>query len=174
VDAIRPAQRGDAVALAALAERTFRATFGASNSVEHMRRHCAGSYGEAIQAGEIADARVRTLLGYRGGQLAGFAQLRLVGPAPACVTVPAVEIQRLYVDEPWHGQGVAAALMRALLGLAAAAGAPRVWLGVWEHNARAMAFYRKFGFREVGAHDFDFGGDLQRDLVMQLQLPGAD
>jgi diamine N-acetyltransferase len=172
VDAIRVAHRGDALALAALAERTFRATFGASNTVEHMQRHCARSYGEALQAAEIADAQVRTLLCDREGRLAGFAQLRLAGPAPACVSTPAVEIQRLYVDAPWHGQGVAAELMRALLGLALEAGAPCVWLGVWEHNARALAFYAKFGFRVVGAHDFDFGGDLQRDLVMQLQLPG--
>jgi ribosomal protein S18 acetylase RimI-like enzyme len=62
--------------------------------------------------------------------------------------------------------------MRALLALAAQQGATRVWLGVWEHNPRAIAFYEKFGLRVVGAHDFDLGGDLQRDLVMQLQLPG--
>jgi diamine N-acetyltransferase len=172
VDELRPAHRGDARALAALAERTFRDTFAAANSTELMQRHCAGSYGEAIQAAEIADAQLRTLLAYRDGELAGFAQLRLAGPAPACVGTPAVEIQRLYVDQPWHGRGVAAVLMRALLALAAQAGAGRVWLGVWEHNPRAIAFYAKYGFHVVGEHDFDLGGDLQRDLVMQLQLPG--
>jgi diamine N-acetyltransferase len=171
MQAIRLACGGDAAALAALAERTFRATFAAGSSAEHMERHCVRSYGEALQAAEIADGEVRTLLAHRGEELAGFAQLRLAGPPPACVAGPAVEIQRLYVDVPWHGQGVAPALMRALLALAAQQGATRVWLGVWEHNPRAIAFYEKFGLRVVGAHDFDLGGDLQRDLVMQLQLP---
>lgn len=171
VATIRLAGSGDAVALAALAERTFRATFGAGNSVEHLERHCGRSYGAVLQAAEITDARMRTLLAHHGEELAGFAQLRLGGAAPACVSGAAVEIQRLYVDQPWHGQGVAPALMRALLALAAQTGAKRVWLGVWEHNPRAIAFYERFGFRAVGAHAFDFGGDLQRDLVMQLQLP---
>ncbi len=164
------AGRGDASALAALAERTFRATFAMTNSAEHMQRHCARSYGEAIQAAEIADGRLRTLLARRGGELAGFAQLRLEGQPPACVPGAALEIKRLYVDSPWHGQGVAAALMRALLALAVREGAERVWLGVWEHNPRAIAFYEKQGFRVVGAHDFDLGGDLQRDLVMEKTL----
>jgi ribosomal protein S18 acetylase RimI-like enzyme len=171
VETIRPARSADAAALAALAERTFRATFGAGTSAANLERHCAGSYGESMQAAEIADARMRTLLAHRGEELAGFAQLRLEAPAPACVSGAAAEIQRLYVDQRWHGQGVAAALMRALLALATQAGVTRVWLGVWEHNPRAIAFYGKFGFHIVGAHDFDLGGDLQRDLVMQLQLP---
>jgi ribosomal protein S18 acetylase RimI-like enzyme len=171
VEAIRFAASSDAAALAALAERTFRATFAAGNSAEHMQRHCSHSYGAALQAAEIADPRLRTLLAHRGEALAGFAQLRLQGHAPACVGAGAAEIQRLYVDRPWHGQGVAPALMRVLLSLAAQERAARVWLGVWEHNPRAIAFYEKFGFRVVGEHDFDFGGDLQRDLVMQLQLP---
>ena len=170
VESIRPARRGDAKRLAALAERTFRATFAAGNSAWHMEQHCGRSYGEAIQAAEIADARMRTLLAHRGEELAGFAQLRLEGPAHACVGGRAAEIQRLYVERAWHGQGIAPALMRALLELAVQEHAARVWLGVWEHNPRAIAFYQKFGFCVVGAHDFDFGGDLQRDLVMQLQL----
>jgi ribosomal protein S18 acetylase RimI-like enzyme len=41
-----------------------------------------------------------------------------------------------------------------------------VWLGVWERNPRAIAFYRKFGFREVGTHVFPLGNDPQRDIVM--------
>jgi len=41
-----------------------------------------------------------------------------------------------------------------------------VWLGVWEHNPRAIAFYRKWGFEAVGEHVFVVGTDPQRDLVM--------
>jgi ribosomal protein S18 acetylase RimI-like enzyme len=170
VHAIRPACGADAAALAVLAERTFRATFAAGTSPEHMERHCECSYGAPLQAAQIADPGVRILLAHRGAELLGFAQLRLDGPAPECAAGAAAEIQRLYVDPPWHGRGIAPALMRSLLELATQAHAARVWLGVWEHNPRAIAFYSKFGFRVVGVHDFDLGGDLQHDLVMQLQL----
>ena len=76
------------------------------------------------------------------------------------------EIQRLYVVEDWHGKGVAQALMQACIEAMQRRGADVVWLGVWEHNPRAIAFYGKFGFVVAGEHVFSLGGDQQRDLVM--------
>jgi ribosomal protein S18 acetylase RimI-like enzyme len=163
---IRPATRGDASALAELAERTFRAAFAAFNSRENMDAHCARSYGVAIQAAEIADPRMRTFVCDDGGRLAGYGQLRW-GPAPACVDARRpVEIQRIYVDQRDHGKGVAQALMSAMLAAAGQDGAEVVWLGVWESNPRAIAFYRKLGFDRVGEHVFQVGDDPQRDWIM--------
>jgi hypothetical protein len=45
-------------------------------------------------------------------------------------------------------------------------GAKYLWLGVWERNARARAFYKKSGFAEIGEQHFQLGSDRQRDLVM--------
>jgi hypothetical protein len=42
-----------------------------------------------------------------------------------------------------------------------------MWLGVWERNARAQVFYRKWDFRTVGEHLFPLGSDLQRDILME-------
>jgi GNAT superfamily N-acetyltransferase len=131
-----------------------------------MAQHLASSYGPALQRAEIADPAMRTLLAEHEGAPVGFAQLRRSVP-PACVTSPEpVEILRFYVDRPWHGRGVAQRLMEAALAEASALGAASVWLGVWEHNPRAAAFYRKYGFVEVGAQEFVVGQDRQRDLVM--------
>lgn len=170
VSTIRSARADDAAALAGLAERTFRATFAADNSAANMDLHCARSYGAAIQACEISDPALHTLLAECDGELAGFAQLRRAAAAPACVGAAAAEIQRLYVDRSWQGRGVAPQLMETLLKLAARQGATRVWLGVWEHNPRAIAFYEKFGFRVVGDHVFAVGDDPQRDLIMVRSL----
>jgi ribosomal protein S18 acetylase RimI-like enzyme len=164
--ALRDATAADAAALAELAERTFRDTFAASNTPENLDAFCAGAYGTAIQGREIADPRMATVLAEHQGRLVGFGQLRW-GPPPECVSAQRpVEIQRLYVDAPWHGRGVAQALMGELLERAATGGADQVWLGVWEHNLRAIAFYRKLGFAAVGAHVFPVGQDPQRDLVL--------
>lgn len=170
---IRPAEPGDAAALAELAERTFRDTFAAANTPEDMELHCRASYGEERQGQEIAEAAMRTLVADEGGVLAGFGQLRW-GEAPECVgAARPAEIQRLYVDRPWHGKGLAQSLMAALLDLAREGGAEVVWLGVWGHNPRAIAFYRKLGFVVVGEHTFLLGSDRQRDLVMRRPFEGA-
>ena len=45
-----------------------------------------------------------------------------------------------------------------------------MWLGVWEYNPRAIRFYEKHGFVEVGSHVFQLGKDPQIDLLMQKKL----
>lgn len=170
VVAIREAEEGDAAFLAELAERTFRDTFAGSNRAADIDAHCRKSFGESIQAAEIRDPGRTTLLACDRDRLVGYGQLRWK-TAPGCVAAerPA-EIQRLYVDASWHGKGVANALMDALLEAAAAGGADAVWLGVWERNPRAIAFYAKRGFSAVGEHVFVLGDDPQRDLVLARRL----
>ncbi|NUO74259.1 MAG: GNAT family N-acetyltransferase [Frateuria sp.] len=170
---IREANPTDAGQLAQLAEVTFRETFGAANTAQDMELHCRSHYGEAIQADEIVDPSRVTLLAKQDGRLVGFAQVRWRA-APGCVVARAPgEIQRLYVASDWHGKGVAQALMHACIEEMRARGSDVAWLGVWEHNPRAIAFYRKFGFAPVGEHVFPLGGDPQRDIVMARRLAGA-
>lgn len=167
---IRAATERDAGPLAELAERTFRDAFAAANSAEDMDKHCRRSYGEAIQASEIRDPGRTTLLAFIGGRLVGYGQLRWGDPPPCVVAVRPAEIQRLYVERGHHGSGVAQALMAAMLERAIAGGADVAWLGVWERNPRAIAFYAKNGLSVVGEHAFILGGDSQRDLVLARKL----
>lgn len=170
---MRKATLRDAKQLSEVAERTFRDTFGAMNTPEDMDLHCVSSFGEAIQAGEISNPDMLTLLSEEDGEVVGFAQLRW-GGAPDCVSAEAPgEIQRLYVVREWHGKGVAQALMDACLEALKGRGSDAAWLGVWERNPRAISFYRKFGFEEVGDHAFPLGTDPQRDIVMARPLEGV-
>lgn len=170
---IRPALPADADALADLARRTFIDTFAADNRPEDMAEHVTQAFSTARQLAEIVAADVRTLLAVRDGAPTAFAQLRTSDPPP-CVTTPGpVELWRFYVDRPWHGRGVAQSLMSAVLREAASLGAGSLWLGVWERNLRAAAFYRRFGFVAVGSHEFRLGRDRQRDLVLVRCPVGA-
>jgi ribosomal protein S18 acetylase RimI-like enzyme len=163
---IRRAVAPDAAALSALAEATFRATFGPHNAAADVEAHCARAFSEDTQSREIADADALTLLAEADGTPVGFAQLRWHS-VPACVPGRRRgEIHRLYVLADHHGQGVAQDLMTASIEEMAARGSDTIWLGVGEENGRAIAFYRKFGFTPVGDHIFMFGSDPQRDIVM--------
>jgi diamine N-acetyltransferase len=168
---IRTATVADAPRFAAFAEQIFRETFGPDNRPDDMDEYVAANYGLEIQAREIADASIGTLLVEAEGELVGFAQLR-TGDVPGCVTGPApVEIWRFYVDRPWQGSGLAGHLMRAVEREATRRGSRTLWLAVWERNPRAMSFYRKCGFAEVGEQGFVLGRDHQRDRVLARSLP---
>jgi ribosomal protein S18 acetylase RimI-like enzyme len=45
-----------------------------------------------------------------------------------------------------------------------------IWLGVWEHNPKAISFYEKNGFTVFGQKVFQMGEDQQRDFMMKRQL----
>jgi len=170
---LRPALPVDAPSLAVLAERSFREAFGRRNSPENMDLHCARTFGQDIQLREIQDPRLATTIAEEDGRIVGFSQLRIPSVHAAIAAERPAEIARIYVLAEWHGRGVAQELMRAALAKASRDGCDCLWLGVWEHNPRAMAFYRKFGLEVVGTHAFMLGLDRQRDLIMSVKLGGA-
>lgn len=168
----RKARDDDAPRLARLAEATFRETFGAQNTPKNMDLHCARNYGEKLQRREIACPGLAVLVSESQDELIGFAQLlwgHAIDNIASTARSPA-EIHRFYVARAWHGRGVAQQLMAACFRELQARRCDVAWLGVWEHNLRALAFYRKLGFSEVGAHVFHLGEDPQRDLIMSRLL----
>ena len=170
---IRTADASDATALSALAERTFRDAFASANEPGDVDLHCAQSYAPAIQAAEIADPLRSTVVVEHEGALVAYVQV-CRRPAPAGdAETPAVQIGRFYVLQAWHGSGVAQALMDDAVARARRMGASILWLGVWEHNPRAIRFYAKHGFTTVGEQPFVLGTDPQRDLVMVRRLAAA-
>jgi ribosomal protein S18 acetylase RimI-like enzyme len=83
---------------------------------------------------------------------------------------PAIEIVRLYAEQSAIGKGVGSALMRSVVDLGREKGKKWIWLGVWEHNHRAIAFYTKWGFEKFGDHPFILGSDTQTDWWMRKPL----
>jgi ribosomal protein S18 acetylase RimI-like enzyme len=163
---IRVATLADAALLARMGEETFRDTFAADNTPADMEAYVAAAFGEAQQAAELADPHTRVLIAEIGGEAVGYVRL-ITGPAPARVAAQRpMEISRFYARTTWIGRGVGAALMTRALHEAQANGCDAAWLGVWERNLRAIAFYERWGFRAVGEQVFVLGSDPQRDLVM--------
>jgi ribosomal protein S18 acetylase RimI-like enzyme len=157
----------------------FVDSFGAANRPEDMDVYVTGAFSEARQRAELADVTNRVMLATTpGGDIAGYAHLRF-GVVPSGNAVPderrpAVEIARLYADRRWHGRGLGSRLMERSLASAREWCARTVWLGVWEENARAIAFYQKNGFVVIGEQQFMLGSDRQRDLVMAADLTSGE
>ena len=161
---IRTAEAADAEALAELGTRTFQETFAKDNTPEDMALYLAEHFGGGLQRAELEDEAVLFLLLEVQGRPAGYVKLRR-GAANARGQRP-LEICRFYVDRLWHGKGAARELMQAIDALALREAHDDVWLAVWQHNARAIAFYEKHGFVRVGEQAFRLGADVQMDWVM--------
>lgn len=170
---IRPAIAADAAPLAAFAARCFSDTYATVNDPADMALHLARTFGPDIQTREIADPQGACLLAILEGKIAGYAIVRMGAAHARVAGERPCEVRRFYVDHAWHGRGVAAALMLGARAEAIARGAATLWLTAWEENPRALAFYAKMGFRDVGVATFLLGRSEQRDRVLTLSLePG--
>lgn len=167
---IRTASATDARTIAALGAETFTISFGAQNTPENLAAHLAKSFGEDIQRRELADPSLTYLIAEVGDRVAGYALVH-AGEAPACVTGPSpIEVLRFYVVHDFHGTGIAQALMDACANEARRRGGRTLWLGVWSLNPRAIRFYQKCGFEDVGTQTFMLGDDPQQDRVLARPL----
>ena len=170
--AIRRGTPADGALLTDLARRTFHDAYVAA-APDQLAIHLARAFGVEQQAAELADPGLVTLFALVEGVPAGYAQVQtdLTHPAPPCVAKGArIEIARFYLDQSWIGRGSAAPLMDAALATGRGAGGTVVWLTVWEENHRAIRFYEKCGFREVGRAPYRFGDQIMLDPVMSVAL----
>lgn len=113
-------------------------------------------------------------------QWVGYAQVRLAplpdgvhSKLPAALSTTPMELSRFYVSRKFHGSGVAQQMLGIVMAHAELQGSSSMWLSVWQENARAIAFYRKWGFETVGEAKFLMGEDLQDDFIMERRVQTA-
>lgn len=172
---IRRGAVSDAAGLAAFAARTFAEAFGDYTGADDMQAHLAATYRPDLQARELTDPAVITLLALQDSRIVAYAQVRQNETPPACITLPAaVELQRFYADRTVRGTSLTTRLMECALDAARKLGGKYAWLGVWERNARAIAFYRKAGFDDIGCTHYVVGAERQTDRVFLASLSPLD
>ncbi len=170
----RPASVADAETISAIADSVFRDAYrSAFESEKQVEDFIASNFTPSVIRTELEAGQAWYSIGLVNGVAAGFIQLESTDP-PECVGCrPAIELAKLYVLRSFHGCGIANVLMERGLEHASCSGASQVWLCVWEKNARAIAFYRRWGFETVGEMEFLWSGVLFRDAVMTRNISPA-
>jgi diamine N-acetyltransferase len=167
---VRAGEDGDAAALAAFGADSFRATYEADVPAEALDAFVGRTFGEAIQAAELADPACRFLVAEDAAGLAGYLLLRDGAPPPKVSADRPLLLDRFYVAPAAQGRGTGGALLRRAIDDAQAAGHDLLWLSVWERNVRAIAVYERWGFVPVGEITFDLAGVRQTDRLLALPL----
>ena len=167
---VRPASANDAGILAALAARTFEEAFGQDNTPDNVAAYLANNFTVAQLGKELAEPLIRFYLADLDTAAVGYFKLQWSEPPPCVGGVRPVELSRIYVLAKWLGRGIGQAPLQCGLDEARLAGAETLWLGVWERNERAIAFYRKWGSSRCGEQSFTLGEDLQTDWIMSRPL----
>ena len=160
----------DAPSLSELATKAFRDTHRRLDSEQDIADY-VGKHLDVEAVGELLrDPQRTTLLAEVDQRLARYAVLRRAPPPAGIADLNAIDLERFYLAVEYVGRGLDAQLMTAVTGEASSHGARAIWLGVYDRNARAVAFYERQGFRQVGAKEFPFGGRTYLDPIYALDL----
>jgi ribosomal protein S18 acetylase RimI-like enzyme len=167
---VRPCKREDASALIALGIKTFYDTFAEVNTPENMRAYLDSTFTQERVESEFSEPGSQFFIAEENGLPLGYARVRTSKREEGVLGLNPMEIERLYVLKDQLGKGIGQKLMQVCLDFARENGHDSMWLGVWEHNERAIAFYRKWGFEKFSQHTFMLGDDPQIDWLMQKQI----
>jgi ribosomal protein S18 acetylase RimI-like enzyme len=163
---IRRVRPDEAAELTRLGARLFEATYRHLVDPADMAAHLASVFAADLQRAELIDPDVSTFLVHADDTPCGYLQVRRAPTPDAVDHAASIELRWFYLDPAFHGQGVAAEMMAAARVAARELGGAEMWLSVWRENPRAIAFYHKCGFMQVGTSEFDVGEDRRMDLIM--------
>lgn len=154
-----------------VARRIFSEAFSHLYDHSAFEAYCDQAYAvDGPMARDLEDPRVRWRMAIVDDEPIGYAKLTpLRAPAPD-PREGALELQQIYVLSSWHGKGVAEQLMGWAVDAAHEAGAPELYLTVFDHNERAKRFYARRGFAEVGSCTFTLGDRVDDDRVWRKSL----
>jgi ribosomal protein S18 acetylase RimI-like enzyme len=156
--------------LLGISRQTFTEAFSADNTEENMQKYLAESLSLEKLSAEVNDDNSMFYFAVSDNKPTGYLKLNFGTSQTELKADKALEIERIYVLREYQGQKVGQQLFEKAMQVARQAAADYVWLGVWEHNAKAIGFYRKNGFVEFGQHVFRLGDDDQTDIMMKLSL----
>ncbi len=168
---IKSAAQNDVRTLAQIGAATFLESFVEDIDGEAIINHCEEQHSVTIYQKYLAAPRSSAWIAEYSetGVPIGYA-LNCEPDLPVELQPGDIELKRIYAFSRFHGGGTGKALMQASIAHAREIGAPRILLGTYEGNARAVAFYEKTGFETIGTRRFLVGGIYYDDIVMALTL----
>jgi diamine N-acetyltransferase len=165
---IRRANAGDADLIVHLSKITFEDTFRGTCTDEDMQAFVETAFSLSLIQDELKDENDFYFISFYNDIAVGYMRLKEDSTDyPSIKKYQALELKRLYVLKEYYSQKAGAALMSYALDFASEKNYEVIWLGVWEYNERAKAFYKKWGFTDTGdKHNFPIGNTPQTDNWM--------
>jgi len=163
----------DLAVLQQIGRETFYESFSSVNTEENMTQYLAEAYSLEKLTDELNNPNSSFYFAVVNDKIIGYLKINFGDSQTELKLENALEIERIYVLQEFHGKRIGQLLFEKAMELAHQKKADYVWLGVWEENPRAISFYKKNGFVEFDKHIFKLGDDEQTDIMMKLQLKNS-
>jgi ribosomal protein S18 acetylase RimI-like enzyme len=167
---VRKIDLEDLSQLQKIGKTTFAETFAEHNTKEDLEKYLDESFSNEKLSSELNSPHSSFYFAEIDNNVVGYLKINFGASQTELKDNKAVEIERIYVLQAYHGKKIGQLLFNKAIEIAKEHKAQYVWLGVWEENHRALQFYKKNGFVQFDTHIFKLGNDEQTDIMMKLAL----
>lgn len=168
---VRRATINDAEVIAHLAKTTFDETFG---YLFPDRNVLLDYFEQTFSVEKIYNGIQKTnnvfWLAFVEEKPVGYAKLKVHSPSEFVNETHVSQLQKIYVLKDFLSMKIGLQLQETLLQKARDLGSKYIWLSVFKDNPRAINFYLKNGFEEVGKHQFQIGPHVFDFMAMCKKL----
>lgn len=157
--------------LRSFAERTFRTAYAQDNNPVRFEQYCKESFSTNKFKNEINHPFSGFWMGWEGDLVVSYLKLNFDQHPPELGSKSTVQVERLYVDPGFQGQGLGEQMLDFAYQKAREAKADWIWLSVWQARPAALRFYERCGYKIFGTETFWLADEAQLDwLVKRLVL----
>lgn len=156
----------DVSELQEISRKTFIETFGPQNSPENMNAYLEHAFDSKQLEKELAQEKAHFFFIYYYHELAGYLKVNTDEAQSEEMGDETLEVERIYVQKAFQQHGLGRSLLNEAFDAAFQYDKKKIWLGVWEKNENAIAFYERKGFVQTGTHSFYMGDEEQIDFIM--------
>lgn len=149
---------------------TFDETFKDQNSPENMEAYLEMGFNLKQIEKELSNISSQFFFVFLHDEVAGYLKVNTNDAQSEEMGDESLEIERIYIKRTFQKHGLGKYLLNVAIEIAIELNKKKIWLGVWEKNESAIAFYQKMGFAQTGAHSFFMGEEEQIDLIMTKTL----
>ena len=167
---IRPATSSDANCLAVLATQVWLDTYATEGVREAIALEVLSSFSKETIRTHLSKPDVTFMLAEIECHLVGFSQWTLGTEHELVPGANQAELDRLYVQERFTRRGIGTLLLAASERAAKTQGADVLWLTPWARNERALGFYAKRGYSDLGSTVFRMGAEVHENRVLATEL----
>lgn len=156
--------------LQAISYETFNETFRQQNSPGNMQAYLERAFNLEQLEKELANSSSQFFFVYSDNEIAGYLKINTAEAQSEEMGEDALEVERIYIRNKFQKYGLGKYLFNKAVEFALERHKKRIWLGVWDRNENAIAFYNKIGFVQTGVHSFYMGDEEQTDYIMTKSL----
>lgn len=149
---------------------TFNETFKNQNSPENIKVYLESAFNLKQLEKELSNISSQFFFVYLNDEVAGYLKVNINDAQSEEMSDESLEIERIYIKRKFQKYGLGMYLLNKAIEIAMEFNKKKIWLGVWEKNENAIAFYEKMGFVQTGSHSFYMGNEEQIDFIMTKML----